>query len=86
MCGLYHNPGCGSGYRKVCGTAGTFFPEARYRVLADKSIRITGKDMEEEVVSRLAYENGILITALERRRYTLEDYYMNLKNGGAGAC
>jgi len=63
-----------------------FFPEARYRVLADKSIRITGKDMEEEVVSRLAYENGILITALERRRYTLEDYYMNLKNGGAGAC
>jgi len=42
--------------------------------------------MEEEVVSRLAYENGILITALERRRYTLEDYYMNLKNGGAGAC
>lgn len=53
---------------------------------ADKSIRITGKDMEEEVVSRLAYENGILITALERRRYTLEDYYMNLKNGGAGAC
>lgn len=62
------------------------FPAIHYRVLADNSIRIADFDGEEALVSRLAYENGILVTALERRRYSLEDYYINLKNGGEGVC
>jgi ABC-2 type transport system ATP-binding protein len=36
--------------------------------------------------SRLATDNGLYIRALNRCRTSLEDYYMNLKNGGIRGC
>ena len=55
------------------------FPEESYKVLPDMTVRITGHRRQPEVYSRLAAEHGIDVRGLERRRASLEDYYMNLK-------
>ena len=38
--------------------------------------------MDIGAYSRLASENRMDISRLERRQVTLEEYYMDLKNGG----
>lgn len=62
------------------------FPEEPFQVLPDRTIRIRGCLREPEEYSRLAAENGLYIRGLELRRASLEEYYMNLKNGGNGIC
>lgn len=60
--------------------------EESYRVMPDGSIRILNCRREPEVYSRLASDNGLSIRRLEQHHATLEDYYMNLKNGGNQIC
>ncbi len=62
------------------------FPGESWRVLPDGTVRILALRREPEAYSRLATDNGIYIRALERHHASLEDYYMNLKNGGNQAC
>lgn len=60
--------------------------EESYRVMPDGRIRITNCQEEPEAYSRLASDNGLYIRGLEQHHATLEDYYMNLKNGGNQKC
>ncbi|WP_455713969.1 ABC transporter ATP-binding protein [Anaerosporobacter sp.] len=60
-----------------------FFPKDFYKVLPDKAIRILKPQEQPEAYSRLASEHGIYITGMGRIQSSLEDYYMDLKNGGA---
>lgn len=62
------------------------FPEEPFQVLPDRNIRILKCLREPEEYSRLAAENGLYIRGLEHRHASLEEYYMNLKNGGNGIC
>ncbi len=62
------------------------FPEEPFQVLPERTIRILKCLREPEEYSRLAAENGLYIRGLELRRASLEEYYMNLKNGGNGIC
>ena len=55
-------------------------------MLPERTIRILKCLREPEEYSRLAAENGLYIRGLELRRASLEEYYMNLKNGGNGIC
>lgn len=60
-----------------------FFPKDSYKVLPDKAIRIFKPQEQPEAYSKLASEHGIYITGMGRIQSSLEDYYMELKNGGA---
>lgn len=62
------------------------FPQESWRVLPDNTIQIHGFRQSPESYSRLAMENGLCILRLERKSASLEDYYMNLKNGGKETC
>lgn len=53
-----------------------------YLVLPDKMIHIFNPDQDIEQYSRLASENNIGIRAMNLKQKTLEDYYMDLKEGG----
>lgn len=57
------------------------FPDEDYRILPDCTIQLSAPLREEAEYSRLAAAHDILITGLRRRRYSLENYYMNLKGG-----
>lgn len=63
-----------------------YLPEETYKVLADHSVQITNPQKEPEDYSRLATDNKLYIKGLDKRQSSLEDYYMNLKNGGTGIC
>lgn len=63
-----------------------YFPEENWRVLPDSTIQIRGFRQQPESYSRLAMDNGLCILKLERKSASLEDYYMNLKNGGKEKC
>lgn len=58
------------------------FHTERYKVLPDKTIHIMDPMMDIGAYSRLAGEYHMDISKLERRQVTLEEYYMDLKNGG----
>lgn len=58
----------------------------RYQVLPDGKIRILDPKQDIESYSRLAAEHGILIRELSRKQASLEEYYINLKNGGNRIC
>lgn len=58
------------------------FHTESYKVLPDKTIHIVNPMMDIGAYSRLASENRMDISRLERRQVTLEEYYMDLKNGG----
>lgn len=62
------------------------FPEENWQVLPEGTIQIRGFRREPGAYSRLAMEHGLCILKLERRSASLEDYYMNLKNGGKTSC
>ena len=55
-------------------------------MLPEGTIQIRGFRREPEAYSRLAMEHGLCILGLERKSASLEDYYMNLKNGGKESC
>lgn len=57
------------------------FPEEQYRILPNHVIQLSRPRRSAEEYSRLAAQQGILITRLERHQRSLEDYYMDLKGG-----
>lgn len=57
-------------------------PNQIYQVLPDNIIHIIRPKERIDSYSKLASENEIGISKLEMRKVTLEEYYMNLKNGG----
>ncbi|MGF0034370.1 ABC transporter ATP-binding protein [Bariatricus sp. SGI.154] len=57
-----------------------------YQILPDRRIHILNADETIDTYSRLASDAGLQIMKLTRYRQSLEDYYMNLKNGGAKTC
>lgn len=52
------------------------------KLLANNSIRIYNPKQLTEAYSKLAGDNNIYILGLTTIKSSLEDYYMNLKNGG----
>lgn len=55
----------------------------RYRVLPDKTVRIFDPQLEIEAYSALASDEGMALFKLERRRMSLEQYYLDMKERGA---
>lgn len=62
------------------------FHHDSYQVLPDKTIHILNPQKEIEAYSQLAAEHHLNIMKLEKRQIALEDYYLNLKDGGARLC
>ncbi len=54
-----------------------------FKVLPDKTIRVLNPKQGIEAYSALASEQGMQLYKLERRRMSLEHYYMDRKKGGA---
>lgn len=61
------------------------FPREQYQVLPNGVIRLPNPKRSAEEYSRLALEHQIIVTGLERRQCSLEDYYMSLKGGADNA-
>lgn len=57
-------------------------PESAFIVLPDKTIRIFNMAMDLDSCGQLAADNGIYIKGLRKCHSSLEEYYMNLNQGG----
>lgn len=57
-----------------------------YQVLPGGKIHILDADSQTETYSSLASDARIQVLGLSRYHQSLEEYYMNLKNGGTKAC
>lgn len=57
-----------------------------YKVMPDGKIRILNAEFVNEIYSRLAQEHEIDVLELSRKSQSLEEYYMNLKEGGSRLC
>lgn len=62
------------------------FAHCDYSVMPDDSIQIHNPREGLESYSQAAMKNGLAVYKINQCRYTLESYYMNLMNGGNGAC
>ena len=60
------------------------FPEENYKVLPQERVRIYAPKRPGEAYSRLAAEHEIAIKSMQILQSSLEDYYMKLKERGAG--
>ena len=60
------------------------FPEENYKVLPQDKVRIYAPKRQGEAYSRLAAEHDIAIKSMQTLQSSLEDYYMKLKERGAG--
>lgn len=58
----------------------------QYKVMPDSTIHIINPSADIDVYSQLAGDNQLYIYKLTRKKMALEDYYVNLKNGGAPLC
>lgn len=58
------------------------YPTEKYKVLPAHTIRIYAPQMPAEAYSRIAMENQIAITGMQSIQSSLENYYMELKEGG----
>lgn len=57
------------------------FPKEHYKVLSENNIRIYKPQKQAEAYSKLAFEHNIYITGMKIIQSSLEDYYLELKNG-----
>lgn len=55
------------------------YPGESYKVLPDKTIRISSPGEAPEAYGNLAFRNGINVTGMGMTQTSLEDYYMELK-------
>ena len=60
------------------------FPEENYKVLPQERVRIYAPKRPGEAYSQLAAEHDIAIKSMQILQSSLEDYYMKLKERGAG--
>lgn len=57
-----------------------------YQILPDGKIRIFNAKESPDAYSRLAGTAGVSVLELMKCQQSLEEYYMNLKNGGVRTC
>lgn len=57
-----------------------------YQILPDGKIHIFNAGLQIQDYSQLAGDAGLQVLGLTRYQQSLEEYYMNLKNGGARSC
>lgn len=57
-----------------------------YQILPDGGVHILNPVLSIEEYSKLASDAGLYVSGLTRCRQSLEEYYMNLKKGGAAVC
>lgn len=57
-----------------------------YQILPDGRIHILNAERSTEDYGAAASSAGLKILELSKKQQSLESYYMNLKNGGAGRC
>ena len=62
------------------------FGHTDYRVLPDDSIQIHQPKESLERYSEAAMHNGLAVYKINQCKSTLEEYYMNLMNGGNQSC
>ncbi len=55
---------------------------SEYRVMPDGSIQILQPDEDVTIYSRLAMTAGMAVAKFDRYKHSLEEYYVNLKQGG----
>lgn len=60
--------------------------QSNYQILPDRSIHILNAQEGTEIYSQLASSQGLQVLELARCRQSLEEHYMNLKNGGKKSC
>jgi len=53
-----------------------------YKVMPNKAVKLYDYLDEKEVVSRVLFENGIIVTNLSNEGDTLEDYFISIVGGG----
>lgn len=58
----------------------------RYQVLPDSTVRILDPQHGIEAFSALASAHGMGVSKLERRKMSLEQYYLEMKERGATCC
>ncbi|WP_139650631.1 ABC transporter ATP-binding protein [Raoultibacter phocaeensis] len=58
------------------------FGQVRYQVLPDATVRILDPNLGIEAYSALAADEGMTLFKLERKRMSLEQYYLDLKEQG----
>lgn len=61
-------------------------PGERYQVLPDGAVRILDPQAGAEAYSGLASAHGMDVCRLERRKMSLEQYYLEMKEKGAARC
>ena len=64
-----------------CAILDSECPDENYMVTPDKKVRLYNPKRPPYEYSRLAAQNGILVAGLEHHSRSLEDYYMNIKEG-----
>ncbi len=58
------------------------FPKTTFKIVPENCIRIIKPQNTAEEYSKLALEHNLIITNMQTRTTSLEDYYMELKNRG----
>lgn len=53
-----------------------------FKIMGDYTIRIYETDVSEAEVSKVLILNGVLITKIQRKEHSLEEYFMKIINGG----
>ncbi|MDP4090114.1 MAG: ABC transporter ATP-binding protein [Bacillota bacterium] len=53
-----------------------------FKVMADKSVKLYDYMGEKERVSKILFENGVIVTNLSNEGDTLEDYFISVVGGG----
>lgn len=72
--------------KKYCVLLEKKMSNCNYQIMPDQSVRIWDPDKEIEKYSKLAAENDMGILKLIHNHVSLEEYYMNLKDGGQCLC
>ncbi|WP_141430841.1 ABC transporter ATP-binding protein [Bacillus sp. 03113] len=59
---------------------------SNYRVLEDGKIRIYDADADQQHITKTLILNNIDVNSIVKKTQSLEDYFLNLINGGAGVA
>lgn len=53
-----------------------------YKIIDNQTIRIYDSEIAEGEISKALILNGVLVTKINKKEHTLEDYFMKIINGG----
>jgi ABC-type multidrug transport system, ATPase component len=55
---------------------------ANFRILDDNLIRVYEDDVPQSIITKTLISNDVIIEAISKKNSSLEDYFLNLLNGG----